>query len=114
MKMRKMKVNEPLDKRKDLFTRGWDSRPVRTLVKRIQDNVNGSWIGNREHILKTSYHYTIAGLLRTIVVCRIKAGEDVATRMGLSRKLDEERGEEVATVLFVKVPEVEIEVRHQG
>jgi hypothetical protein len=59
-------------------------------------------------------HYTIAGLLFTIVVHRIKAGEDVATRTGLSRKLDEERGKEVATVLFIKVPEVEIKVRHHG
>jgi len=59
-------------------------------------------MGNREHILETSYHYTLARLLCTIVVCRIKAGEDVATRTRLSRKLDEERGEEVATVLRIK------------
>jgi len=45
-------------------------------------------------------------------VCGIKTGEDVAIRTGLSRKLDEERGEEVATMLFIKVPEVEIKVRH--
>jgi len=30
------------------------------------------------------------------------------------RKLDEERGEEVATVLFIKVPEIKIKVHHQG
>ena len=40
--------------------------------------------------------------------------EDVATRTGLRRKLDEEGGKEVATVLFIKVPEVEIKVSHQG
>jgi hypothetical protein len=44
----------------------------------------------------------------------IKAGEDVATGRGLSRELDEERGEEVATVLFIKVPEIKIKVRHEG
>ena len=68
----------------------------------------------REHIFETLYHYTIAGLLCTIVVCRIKTGEDVVTRTRLRRKLDEERREEVAAVLFIKAPKVEIEVRHQG
>ena len=71
-------------------------------------------MGDREHILETLYHYTIAGLCCTIVVCRIKAGEDVATRRGLRRKLDEEGGKEIATILLIKVPEVEIKVRHQG
>jgi len=69
-------------------------------------------MGNREHILETTYHYTIVRLLCTIVVCRIKVGDDVATRTGLTRKLDEEGGEEVATMLLIKVPEVEIKVRH--
>jgi len=114
MKIWKMKFNELLDKRKDLFTRRWNSRPVWTLVERVQDNVNGLQIGNREHILETSYHYAITRLLFTIVVCRIKAGEDVATRRRLNRKLEEERGEEVATVLLILVPEVEIKVHHQG
>ncbi len=34
------------------------------------------------------------------------------SQQGLPRKLDEERGEEVATMLLIKVPEVEIKVRH--
>jgi hypothetical protein len=52
--------------------------------------------------------------LFTIVVHSIKAEEDVAARTGLSRKLDEERGKEVATVLFIKVPEVKVKVHHHG
>ena len=44
---------------------------------------------------------------------QIKAGEDVATRTGLSGKLDEKRGEEVATMLLIEVPEVEIKVGHR-
>jgi hypothetical protein len=47
-------------------------------------------------------------------VGRIQAGEDVATRTGLRRKLDEEGGEEVATVLLIEVPEIKIKVGHQG
>ena len=111
MKMRK-KIDELLDKHKDLFTRRWNPGQVWTLVKCVQDNVKWLWIGNCEHIPETSHHLTIAGILYTIVVRRMKVGEDVATRTGLSRKLDEERGEEVASVLFTKVPEIEIEVSH--
>ena len=71
-------------------------------------------MGEREHISEALYHYTIAGLFRTVAVCRIKAGEDVVARARLRRKLNEEGGEEVAAVLFIKAPKVKIEVRHQG
>jgi hypothetical protein len=66
----------------------------------------------REHILETLYHFAIAGLLCTIAVLRIEAEEDVATGTILRRKLDEKGWEEVATVLFIEVPEVEIEIDH--
>jgi hypothetical protein len=113
-KVRKVEVNELLDKSKNLFTRRRDPRPVWTLVERVKDDVYGLRMGDREHILETLYHFTIAGLCCTIVMCRIKAREDVATRRRLRRKLNEEGREEVATMLLVKVPEVEIKVRHQG
>jgi len=45
---------------------------------------------------------------------RIKRGKDVATRTRLRRKLDEERWEEIAAVLFIDVPKIEIKVCHQG
>ena len=34
--------------------------------------------------------------------------------IGPRSELDEERGKKVAAVLFIEVPKVEIEVRHQG
>ena len=114
VKMWKMKVNELLDKRENLFTRRWDSGPVWALVNRVKDNVNRPKIGNREHIFETLYHNTIAGLLCTILVSGIKVGEDIATRARLCRELNEEGRKEVATVLFLKVPEVEIKVHYQS
>ena len=69
-------------------------------------------MGEREHILETLYHCNIAGLLCAIIVRRIETGEDIATRTRLRRKLDEEGGKEVTTVLIIEVPEVEIEVSH--
>jgi len=40
----------------------------------------------------------------------IKAVEDITTRTGLGRKLDKKRLEEVSTILFIEVPEVEVKV----
>jgi hypothetical protein len=45
-------------------------------------------------------------------VCGIESGEYVATGIRTSRKLDEERGKQVAKVLFINVPEVEIKISH--
>ena len=41
---------------------------------------------------------------------QIKPVKNVATRTGLSGKLDEKRREEVSTILLLEVPEVEIKV----
>ena len=96
-----------------LFRSRWDSRPVRTFVEGVKDDVNVLWIESCEHLLETSSHYPITRFFFTIVVHSIKPEEDVAARTGLSRKLDEEGGKEVATMLFIKVPEVEVKVRRQ-
>jgi hypothetical protein len=71
MKVLKLKVDELFDKREYLFTRRWNSRPVWTLIERVKDDVNGLGMGKRKHILKTPYHFSIAGLLCAIVVSRI-------------------------------------------
>ena len=41
---------------------------------------------------------------------QIKPVKNVATRTGLSGKLDEKRWEEISTMLLFEVPEIEIEV----
>ena len=41
---------------------------------------------------------------------QVKAVKDVTARTRLSGKLDKKRGQEVPTILFIEVPEVEIEV----
>src|SRR6266404_4143461 len=114
VKTRQAKVNERLDKGKDLFTRRWNSGPVRTLVERVKNNISGRQIWNREHIDETLYHCLIAGLLCAIFMSSVKGGKDFATRTRLRRKLDEERWEEIAAVLFIDVPKIEIKERHQG
>jgi hypothetical protein len=43
---------------------------------------------------------------------KIESRKDIATGIGASRKLDEERWEQVVKFLFVNVPEVKIKVGH--
>jgi hypothetical protein len=43
----------------------------------------------------------------------MELGEYLATGIGLSGKLDEERGKQVAKILFFNVPEVEVKIRHR-
>ena len=47
-------------------------------------------------------------------MCSIELGEYIATRIGPSGKLNKERWEKVAALLFIEVPEVKIKVGQQG
>jgi hypothetical protein len=47
-------------------------------------------------------------------VFRIESGKYVTTGIGPRRKLDEQRGKQVAKLLFIDIPEVEIEISHRG
>ena len=44
---------------------------------------------------------------------QVKTMKDVTTRTRLRGKLDKEGWEEVSTILFIEVPEVEIEVSNR-
>ena len=83
MKMWEAKVSEVLYKRKDLSTRRRDTRRVWTLVESVQDDVNRV-VGNGEHVFEALCHATNRGLLFAIIVCQIKSGKDIATRIRLS------------------------------
>ena len=50
----------------------------------------------------------------SIIMCRIELREYVATKIGPSRKLDEERQKQVVKILFINVPEVKIKIGRQG
>jgi hypothetical protein len=47
------------------------------------------------------------GLLRTKMVCRVKVEKNLAERIGLVTKLNKDRGEQIACILFFRIPEVE-------
>jgi hypothetical protein len=70
------------------------------------------WKG--EHVFEAFCHGAITRLLNTTVVCSIKAGEYVATKLRPSRKLEEERRQQVAALLLIAVSKVEIKIGHGG
>lgn len=46
------------------------------------------------------------------MVCRVKVKKNIAERIGLVTELDEDRGEQSASILLFLIPEVEKEVGH--
>ena len=50
------------------------------------------------------------GLLRTKMVCRVKIKKNFAERIGLVTELNKDRGEQIACILFFRIPEVEKKV----
>ena len=50
----------------------------------------------------------MTGLLKT--VCRVKIKKNIAEGIGLVAKLDKDRGEQSASILFCLIPEVEKKV----
>ena len=52
------------------------------------------------------------GLLRTKMVCRVKIKKNFAERIGLVTELNKDRGEQIACILFFRIPEVEKKVGH--
>jgi hypothetical protein len=49
-----------------------------------------------------------------MVVCLINAGQYLAKFVGTSGELGEKRRKQVVEVLFIGVPEIEVEVGHGG
>ena len=50
------------------------------------------------------------GLLRTKMVCRVKFKKNLADRIGFVTELNKDRGEQIACILFFRIPEVEKKV----
>ena len=112
--IRKAQSNQFVHKFEDLFPRRWDARSVGALVECVNNDV-GRTLGRKgNHFFETFCHRPITGLLDPIVVCRIKAGEHVATWIRASSKLNEKRREQVAASLLIGVPEIKIEIRDRG
>ena len=47
-------------------------------------------------------------------MCLVKAMENVAARVGSSRKLRYKRKQQVVTGLLLEIPEIEVKVRYDG
>ena len=114
VQIRKVETNQFIDKLKDLFPGRWNARVVGALVESVQNDVSRTLRRESEHCFETFCHSVVTGLLNTTVMVRIEAGKCIATRIRASRKLNEERRENVAKSLLIGVSEVEIEICNGG
>jgi hypothetical protein len=113
MDIREVKPNKFFHKLEDLFSWGWNGGRYRTLVERVHNDVSRSLCLEGEHFFEAIYHGAIAGIKYSTIVRRIESEEYVATEIGASRKLDEERRKQVVKSLFIDIPEVKIKVGHR-
>ena len=71
-------------------------------------------IWKSEHLFQTLYQSVFTGLSPSVVVGEIKEVKCVETTIGPRRKLSNERREQVAAVLLVGGPKIEIKIGHCG
>src|SRR5579863_1201398 len=114
MQIRKAQSNQFIHKFKHLFPRRWDARSVGALVECVDNDVGGTLGRKGDHSFETFCHRPVTGLLNAIVVCGIKAEKYIATLIGASSELNEERREQVAASLLIGVPKIKIEICDRG
>ena len=67
-----------------------------------------------KHLFQALYESAFAGVLHPAAVGKIKEVKFIETTIGPRGKLSNERREQVAAVLLVGVPKIEIKVSHGG
>ena len=109
MEISKVKIDEILQKLKDLFACRWDSRDIGTFVEGVDDHVGWAEIREQERYCVKS-HYSRGSVHH----CRVpnKTEEYVKTRIGLNRKLGVEQMKQVSAVLLIGIPEVESKIKN--
>ena len=70
------------------------------------------WEGNQFY--ETLYQFVFTRLLSATVVFEIKGEEYITITIGVSRKLGDERCEQIAALLLVGVPKVEVKIGHRS
>jgi hypothetical protein len=112
MEVRGGKLDELLHEVEDPFPWRWQPRRVRGFIESVNDDVNRLLVREREHILQALYQFIFTGLLCAALLFEIKFIEYVTMTMGLIGKLNNERREQVTTILLVDVPKIEVKVSH--
>jgi len=96
MEIWEAKSNEFIDKVKNLFSRGWDAGCDGTLIECIQNDVGRIMRKVMKHFFEAFCHSAIIRLPHSTIVGRMELGENIATEVGLSGKLDEQGRHQVA------------------
>jgi hypothetical protein len=69
-----VETNKFIDEIENLFSRRSDTRPERTLVDCVQDDIGGALFIEGEHLFETMYHIMIIRFPNSTVVRRIETG----------------------------------------
>ena len=112
MKIWEGKFHEILHEIENDFPRGWHPKSVRTFVKRVDNDIGWAVVGQRKCLLEALYQDVIRRLVSAVVVSHVNAMEYIAAEIGTSRKLRKEGKDQVSTILFLGIPEVEVIVSH--
>ena len=112
MKIWEGKFYEILHEIEDDFSWGWHPKSVRTFVERVHNDIGWAVVGQRKCLLEALYQDVIRRLVSAVVVSHVNAMEYIAAEIGTSRKLRKEGKDQVSTILFLGIPEVEVIVSH--
>ena len=114
MKIWEGEFDKLLHEIEDQFSRRWHPKSVRTLVERVDNDVDRVVIGIYECLLQVLHQHVISGLVSTVVVSQIYVVEYIATDIEASGELGKERKQQVSAILFIGVLKVEVKVSHGG
>jgi hypothetical protein len=97
-----------------LFTGGWSSSGIRTLVQGVHDDENRKLSWGFEHPFKASCKSCIAGLFRAIMVPGVQRKKNILATIAIVSELDEKRPQQAADIVFRGSLKGEVIVRDQG
>ena len=94
------------------FPGGWHTKSVGTFIQRVHNDVGWVVIGQYECLLEALYQDVTSRLVRAVVMIHVYAVEYIAAKIGASRELGKKGKDQVSTILFIGIPEVEVIVSH--
>jgi hypothetical protein len=103
-----------LHKVQDLFTGGWCSSGIRTLVQCVHDNENRKLPWEFEHLLKTSRKGGITGLFGAITARSKQVMENIPATVTVVSQLKEKGRQQAADIALEGILKVKVIPRDQS
>ena len=82
-----MQIDKALDKFENFFSWSWHAGIIWTLIKSVENEINGVLSRGCEHLLQATIQSIVAGFSCPIAMCLIDVGNDDAVEIGLITEL---------------------------